>query len=326
MASGKIDSLWVELGVKGVGQSTLTDFIKGLGMIKMGSLAAGGTLGALMGMVNESASAAVSFQSFSNATALSTDQLQLWQNAAVLANDSTEGMTAAVTTLQQRLQAIKMGKFDPAFFKLGVVPGKTADTFDVLRRVMARRGTMPAADYSAFVSELGLGGIQNTLARGGKGLAEAGGIPVMGQGDIQQYIGLVRDFKDMWLDARTISRQIAKEFIEPLSLVINTIDKILHGSMKAHELAAAGGPSMVETMFGIPTTAIDKFFGMDKKSEAAAAAGRGTVSVTITGDRNDAGFATRVAEEVGKITGMTADQIPVESPDNYVIPGIPKSK
>ena len=179
MASGKIDSLWVELGVKGVGQATLTDFIKGVGSLKMGALAAGGALGALMGMIGESTSAAISFQTFSSATALSTNQLQLWQNAAVLANDSADGMTAAVTTLQQRLQAIKMGKFDPAFFKLGVVPGKTTDTFDVLRRIMARRGTMPAADYSAFVSELGLGGIQNTLARGGKGLNAAGRIEIL---------------------------------------------------------------------------------------------------------------------------------------------------
>jgi len=324
MASGKIDSLWVELGVKGVGQGTLTDFIQGLGAIKMGSLAAGGALGSLMGMVAESTRAAVSFQTFSNATALSTDQLQLWQNAATLANDSADSMTAAITTLQQRLQAIKMGKFDPAFFKLGDVPGKPSDTFDVLRKVMARRGTMPTADYSAVVSELGLGGIQNTLARGERGLSGANKIDRMSREQIDANLEFMLKFKTLWLEVRDISRDVGSAIAGEGSGVLDTLSEAAQGINEALHIATGvnkNTPWLMRGPKGLPIPNFSKF--VDPKAMERL---RGVVTVNITGDRENAFLSKQVAEEVAKIAGLTADQIMVESNDNNTIPGIPKAK
>jgi hypothetical protein len=329
---GKIDSLWVELGVKGVGQATLGDFVKGLGDVKMASLAAGGALAAVFSLIAESTSASISFRTFANATGLSTDELQRWQNAAVLANDSTEAMSAAVTTLQQRLQAIKMGKYDPAFFKLGVVPGRTEDTFAVLRRIMSRRGTMPAADYSAFVTELGLGGIQNTLALGQSGLSQAGGIQGMSQEQIDKNIKFMREFKYLWLQARDLARDIGTELIGPMSKIIDGYTKIFEFVQDARKSPegtitdnAAGTWRHLFGSFGNPAAMLRDLRTGGLTGDALGDAKRiGMVQVTLTGDRADKDLADEVAAKVAKIIEMASDQIPTDSPDNFVIPGVTK--
>lgn len=323
MASGKIDSLWVELGVKGVGQSTLKDFIKDVGSIKMTSLAAGGALATLFGMIGESTSAAISFQTFKNATALSTDELQLWQNAAVLANDSAEGMTEAITTLQSRLQAIKMGKYDEAFAMLGVTPDNPAGTIETLHKIMARRGSMPTADYSAFVGRLGAGRILNTLAAGESGLARSRGIGIMSAAQIKANLDFMLQFKTLWLEIRVIARDVATAALPGLEYIMSGYQKIVdfyNDQKKSKEGVDVGG------LFNYYFRAFEKpprpaGRGATQTAAPAASNAKGVVTVYLTGDRADVGLALKIAEEIRRAGGLAADQIPVESPDNYTIPG-----
>ena len=124
-------------------------------------------------------------------------------------------------------------------------------------------------------------------------------------------------FKTLWLEIRSIARDVATAALPGLTYIMGGYQKILdfYKDARAH-----GGLSREETAGLINYYLPEPLHPGPSAGGSTGALQRAVVTVTLTGDRGDATFAKRVADEVHKLTGATADQISVESPDNYVVP------
>lgn len=318
----KLGELFFDLGIKsGGGAATLRDFMGKVGGLRLSTVSAAGAIGALgsamAGAVSESASAAVAFQTFTNATSLSWRELQKWQLVGERANVPTEAMTAAVTKLQSKLIQLQLrGEGAGLFNLLGVEPGRATETFHVMEKLMGAYKRMPGGMFANVAAGLGLDPVLTNLFAKGPGwfqsqVSEVGGL---GMTEAQQTkaLGFMLEYRGLWQEIKALSFEVGENIMPWAEKAVKGLTSMVHGARESDffTLPPAADPKnrrFDESLFY-------KWFinahPMPLAPMATAPAGaRGTVDVKISGDASDAAFARRVADEVGKMIGTTEAQV-----------------
>jgi hypothetical protein len=154
-----IGELFVTLGVKGQGLGTLKDVAKTIANLPVDAAAAiAGMAGIsleLGKMAEEAMKMAVSFQSFTNQTGLSWQELQKWQLVAEQANVSAETVASSVNTLERNLAEIRLGRGNIAPFQmLGISPQQNA--FAVIEQLRQRIKGINPATATNLISQMGM--------------------------------------------------------------------------------------------------------------------------------------------------------------------------
>ena len=156
----KVGEFFVELGIDASkGSSTVKEFSLGLLGLKMSTLTVGKALYETAAFIKNSAvmssNAAVSFQTFSNATGISAERLQSFQIIAKQANVSAEEAAGGEFNLQMALAALERGagNIEP-FQYLRISPqGNFESILDALRR---KAKTTDPTQFTAAISRMGL--------------------------------------------------------------------------------------------------------------------------------------------------------------------------
>lgn len=156
-----IGELFVTLGVKGKGIGTLRDVAKMVAELPVDAAAAiAGMAGIsleLGKMAEEAMATSVAFQSFSNQTGLSWQELQRWQLIAEQANVSVQTVSTSVSTLERNLAEIRLGRGNIAPFQmLGIGVGPGANAFTVLEQIRQKIKGLNPATATNLISQMGL--------------------------------------------------------------------------------------------------------------------------------------------------------------------------
>jgi len=173
-----IGELFVTLGIKGHGLGTLKDVAEKIANLPVDAAAAiagmAGISFELSKMAQEALGTAVAFQSFTNQTGLSWQQLQRWQIVAQQANVSAEDVGNSVSTLERNLAEIRLGRGNIAPFQmLGISPQQNA--FGVLEQLRKRIQGLNPATATNMITQMGLSpNMMNVLKLSDRQFAEFG--------------------------------------------------------------------------------------------------------------------------------------------------------
>lgn len=305
----KVGEFFVDMGINATaGATTLKDFIGSMGRMRLSTLSTIGALGTvgsyIMGIVDQSSNAAVSFQKFSNQTGLSSQELQRWQIVAKQANVSAGDIAGSIQNLQSKLATIRLtGQGVKPFQILGISP--LGNAFDILTKLRQKMGQVSPDVFTNLIQEMGLSpDMVNVLKLSDQEFANfvstAHGMSPQIETNV---LKMTEAFNKLWLKIKDVNYEIANFASGPISMALSEVLK--NWDTKTLGSAVGTGAKLGTDVLTSP------FRQMDRLVSAVAADMTGHrlqtnhLAISVTGDTKDVSFAQQVAElVVNKLTGM----------------------
>ncbi len=306
---GKIDELYVELGIdaKGAG-TTLGDLMGKMAGMRLTTL---GAIDGLMRFGNFwkdstlfTENAAVAFTNFNSITGLGIDKLQRWQIAGRQVNVTNDQVAGSMGRLQQKLMDVQIyGRGLEPFAMLGVTPTGRDDVYTMMEKLSVAARRLPPAVFTKFAAEMGIDPNMIRLLRmtpaERRAAQVAGGL---GAEDIKSAMAFNEQFnalKTQWDQFKyflgTSVFPTLTDFFGHLNQITNAnssfLDRIKGGVGVAGNMLSFLGPLNV-----------DRIYGVGQKVVSYA----GDIKVAITSDQSQ--VAKDTAAEVNRTIAIAEQQ------------------
>ena len=213
-------------------------------MAKWGAVLGGGAIiGGLTVLTKKGMDAVDEIGKLSDILDISTTDLAGFQYAAEIAGGSTEGLNKALSIFTRRLGEVRMGtgEAQDGLEAIGLAADDLVnlDTGDAIRLIADEINKLPtAADRAAVAYKLlGRGGMamMNMILSGSKGIeASLKRFRQLGGAFSREDAALVEEFKDRWLDVKTIFTNLGRQ------LAIKTAPYLTYLVNKFTDVATAG--------------------------------------------------------------------------------------
>lgn len=224
----KIGELFIALGFQISNQKDLDAVEKGmeraLGTASKLALGVNAINAAMLAMVDSAMRVAVELRNFGTTTGLSTDELQRWQQAAMVAGVDAKALTAAVVGLQDARNAFALGEPQNvgAWSVLGLDP--TQDPFKVLDGLRARLAqTRDPGIMRALLGKVGMEGVMPVLQLPDAEFARFRREFVVSTTQIDRLGRLNREWAQLRINLAAIKNQLASAIAPALEVLASIL-------------------------------------------------------------------------------------------------------